>query len=61
VEGLDVSREPLTWVVILYPRKYSPVLGTVLGRDEAEAARTARQKYGDFLRGRKWAVRAMKL
>ena len=56
-----MSREPLTWAVILYPSNNSPVLGTVLGRDQPEAVRAARQKYGDFLRGRKWAVRAVRL
>jgi hypothetical protein len=47
----------LAWLVILHPSKNCSVLGTVLGRDEQEAVRAARQKYGDFLRGRKWAVR----
>jgi hypothetical protein len=56
-----MSREPLAWAVILYPSKNGQVLGTVLGRDEPEAARAARQKYGDSLRGRKWAVRAVRL
>jgi hypothetical protein len=60
VAGLNMRREPLTWAVVLYPSKNSPVLGTVLGRDEPEAVRAARQKYGDFLRGRKWAVRAVR-
>jgi hypothetical protein len=56
-EGLDMSREPLPWRVILSPGKDCWVVGTVLGRDEPEAVRAARQKYGDFLGGRKWAVR----